>query len=132
MFFTRIQKALQDKVRKRIHANQPIPNKESICDICQRRAKKLLDPLAKGQQIGKRKKKKERPHKLASIRKHIEKLQLKGELQIKRQSAWINTEKGIQLVIVSVNIKKEKIKALVDLRANKSYIYQKTTLHLQI
>ena len=61
MVFTRIQETPKDETEKRIHADKPIPTKESIYDIHVGGDKKLLNPLKKGYQMGKKKRK--RPQK---------------------------------------------------------------------
>jgi len=122
MFFTRMPGAPQNKAGKRIYTNQPVPDQKSICNICKRRNKKLLNPLGKRQRIGKRKK--ERPHRRPPT------LQLTEEPQRRRQLAWVDTKWGTQPVTVKTHIRKKEIKALVDSGADEDYIHWKTAREL--
>ena len=46
--------------------------------------------------------------------------------------AWAEIKQGIQLITVNIDLKGRRIKALVNSRANKSYIYWKIVKKLRI
>ena len=100
-------------------------------DICTRgKGKKLLDPLKERYRIGKKWKKDYRPHMKPQARRNLGKLQLTGELQCRRQSAWTNKEKETKPIMARIKINGQVIQVLIDSGADKNHIHWKMVQQL--